>query len=82
MVDGNYARLVAVELELGRRLYETIERLDPSPVSTPAWDTLSDGDREFYRLCVDALVEHGDALRAALDLTHDYEVGGRAQATE
>jgi hypothetical protein len=61
--------LYAIEMQLAQRLFETMERLDPSPEET-AWNGLSDREREFYRLCVDALVEWPDRLNLAIRLAN------------
>lgn len=63
-------KLFLVEMKLAKRLHETMEHLDPS--SDASWDALSEREREFYRLCVDALIEDGDSVRKALDLS-DYD---------
>lgn len=66
--------LLAIEMKLAERLYETMEHLDPS--SDLPWDALTDRQREFYRLCVDALVEDGEQLKRCLDLADYDEVSG------
>ena len=71
-----------VYLLLGRRLYETMNRLDPQLEETPTWDGLSARQREFYALCVDGVFEDTAAATTALELADDYEVGRRSEATE
>jgi hypothetical protein len=50
---------------LARRLYETLERLDPSLDALP-WDALPDFDRVLYRSCAAELVEATDYWRKSL----------------
>jgi hypothetical protein len=39
---------------LAKRLYEIMERLDPTHI--PSWECVADLDKEFYRTCVKAVV--------------------------
>ena len=48
---------------LGRVLYEKMETLDPnSAVEMVPWDKLNERDRDFYRLCVSAVLAQTSPL--------------------
>lgn len=49
---------------LARRLHWEMERLEPT--SATEWVALSEHQRDFYRFCVDGLLEEDGALSAAL----------------
>ncbi len=51
---------------LARILYEKMEHLDPGSCGGESWDELSPHARDYYALCVEAMVEQGPVLRAAL----------------
>lgn len=51
---------------LGRHLYESMERLDPSEPEYIPWDDLPDHNRVFYITCVAALLDRSDDIKAAL----------------
>ena len=55
--------LAAIE-RLAKRLFDKMEHLEPSDQSD--WDGLDDGDREFYRSCVKALLFEEEAILIAL----------------
>lgn len=50
---------------LGRRLYEIMERLEPSPV-TILWEDLPDHEKDFYVECVGALIESSEWVSTEL----------------
>ena len=50
--------------ELARRLYETMDKLDP--VECPAWGALEEENREFYRACVRDLLQEKRLIQEAL----------------
>jgi hypothetical protein len=53
---------------LGKVLYEALERLDPSDFGEMiAWENLPERDRELYRLCIAALLDHWPVLQEAVD---------------
>ncbi len=60
---------------LARALYETMEYLDPN-TGDSGWETLSEREREFYRLAVSGLLlERRDVLRVLhVDLADDRVV--------
>ena len=49
---------------LGRRLFEEMERLDPSPEES-SWDSLSDREKTFFSLCAKAVKEFAASQEAA-----------------
>ena len=57
------AREVAVGA-LARRLYETMDRVDPSPCLN--WHDLEEENRDFYRACVRDLLAERTVIQAAL----------------
>ena len=59
--------------ELGRFLFETMERLDPSEDFATEWSDLPVKDREFYRLCVSALLRQRRGALIRL-LSHDHMI--------
>jgi hypothetical protein len=65
-------------IELARILYESMEHLDPQ--EGQAWDALGDSDREYFCLCIRALLCHRDRLCEALS-NNDF-VNRRAQVSE
>jgi hypothetical protein len=50
--------------ELAKRLHWKMEHLDPS--DGPAWDDLRDEERDFYRLCIRAILDDQTLLFSAL----------------
>jgi hypothetical protein len=73
--------LHAVEMQLAQRLFETMERLDPS-LEICEWNDLRDRDKEIWRLCVDTLVEDGGSLKRALSLTDYDEISLGSKTTD
>ncbi len=53
---------------LARSLYETMDRLDPSP-DTPRWEDISDMDRDLYRVCVEEVLGEADYWRSRIPAT-------------
>jgi hypothetical protein len=54
----------AARWRLAKRLYDEMERLDPSP-DTPEWETMPDFERRFYYHCITAiLTERATVLMA------------------
>jgi hypothetical protein len=56
-------------LFLARKLYETMERLDPPTTAeepVQVWDEISDHSREFYVSCVESLLVERQQVLAAL----------------
>ena len=49
--------------ELAKVLHWKMEHLDPT--EKPDWENLTDREREFYRLCVQAIFNEGDLCRLA-----------------
>ncbi len=64
--DSKSAADEAINL-LAQRLYETMERLDPS--DEREWAALSSRERRFYELCVSAILEERELV--ALAATND-----------
>ena len=52
-------------IELAKTLHWKSEHLDPT--EDPEWDDMTDRQREFWRLCVRALLDEERLLRVALD---------------
>jgi hypothetical protein len=50
--------------ELARTLHSKMEHLDPS--DGPEWEALTERQREFYTLCVKAVLFEGELVRVAL----------------
>jgi hypothetical protein len=50
---------------LGKVLYEALERLDPGFGEMIEWENLPARDRELYRLCIAALLDHWAVLLEA-----------------
>ena len=48
---------------LARVLHAKMEHLDPT--DDPDWESLTEQQREFYRLCIEALLRRRDLLDAA-----------------
>lgn len=48
---------------LAARLYDEMDRLDA--VSTRTWDQLMEGDKEWYRTCVEGLIQDWDLMQEA-----------------
>ena len=61
---SSLARDGAIDDQLARILFEKIEHL--SPTDLPAWELLNEGQKEFYRCCVEALLVHVDLINLAL----------------
>jgi hypothetical protein len=49
---------------LARRLYETMDKIDPSPMAE--WPCLDTENREFYRACVRDLLAERRLIQEAL----------------
>lgn len=73
-----FTRDEAIEA-LARILYETEEHLDPDLDDFVEWVALPERDREFYCLCISALLNHRSLLEAAAD---DYVVAGHSDHRE
>jgi hypothetical protein len=66
------ARRDAAIFQLARRLYETMEHLDPltnEPMVN--WADLTNRQRDFYRLCICSLLERDAVVRVAIGLAPD-----------
>lgn len=51
---------------LAKRLRWKMEHLDPSSRWETEWDNLPKQEREFYRLCVKAILNEAELVKAAL----------------
>jgi hypothetical protein len=51
---------------LARRLYGTMDRIDPAPGS--AWDEIDEENREFYRECIRDLLKEETLIQLALEV--------------
>ncbi len=60
--DASLTPEMAIE-RLAERLYETMEHLDPVSDEAIAWGSLNDRRRDFYCLCIEALLERRDLIR-------------------
>ena len=61
--------------ELGRILFEEMERLAPSsPMSLSCWDKIGNWERELYVNCVERLVEERELVQRALHLADNNAV--------
>ena len=49
---------------LARRLHWKMEHLDPT--DRPGWAALTERERDFYRLCVEAILDEKRLCQAAL----------------
>jgi hypothetical protein len=55
------------EFQLARRLYEEMERLDPSdPGDVQPWENLESRQRDYYRFCIRAVLSERRACLQAL----------------
>jgi hypothetical protein len=52
-------------LVLSRRLHWKMEHLDPT--GEGEWEVLTDRKKDFYRLCVIAILDDADSVRRALE---------------
>ena len=69
--------------ELGRILFEEMERLAPSsPMSLNDWDKIGSWERALYVNCVERLCEERQLIDRALQLTHNDSIGRSADSTE
>lgn len=70
------------ESQLAQCLYETMENLDPG--DGREWSDLSIRDKEFYRLCIDALLDEKGPLLASALRRHsdDHKILRRAKGRE
>ena len=51
-------------MRLAERLHWKMEQLDPT--DTPDWETLTARQREFYRLCIEAIFDEREPSKLAL----------------
>ena len=65
--------LYEIELALAKRLFETMERLDPSPDGCE-WDTLRECDKEIWRLCIKDLLDESVRYNVAVGLANDSRI--------
>ena len=66
--------------QLARHLHWHMERLEPT--DEPEWDSLSNFQKEFYRLCVEGILELRSTIERALALTDNNNVFRRPQLGE
>jgi hypothetical protein len=66
---GAPERTEALE-QLSRRLYEVMEQLDPSQVSSP-WEEVPDHERAFYRACIRGILSERGLLSLLLRCEDD-----------
>jgi hypothetical protein len=64
VVSQNFPRAEAIWV-LARRLHWKMEHLDPS--ENRDWDELSERKRDFFRLCVIAILDDADSVKRALE---------------
>jgi hypothetical protein len=59
-----------LRLGLAKRLYTLMERLDPTPEAL-AWDDLPPEEQDFYRHCIEGIVDEVDYLRKMYGVGND-----------
>jgi hypothetical protein len=58
-VDSERQASAEIEDRLAIALFATMERLDPT--GHDDWDALSDADKEYYRVCAEAVLVEANA---------------------
>ncbi len=71
-----------MELKPAKLLDETMDRLAPGKEALPDWEGLTAREQEFYRCCVDSLIEDRDSVAEALKLADYDDVDWSASAPE
>lgn len=59
-----------LQWHLARRLYETMERLDPQPGAI-VWDDMTEFERDFFRVCAVEVLNAADSWRQRGDYLVD-----------